>query len=214
VFDLTSEFRQLADAAARQARPPAAADIIRQGDRRRRRSLTYQSLGALSAAGVVGAGVALGLGLTAGTAPAQPTRGAGTIQTAAFTLVKHANGTATLTLSNKALFEPATLQSDLAQDGIQAKVTAGSFCSTDPAPAGIAQVITVPVAQPGSGPVVQINPAAMPAGTELSFGDFVLANSGRAVVGLINPNSYTCSTTPPAGARGLAVFGYKLSPAH
>jgi hypothetical protein len=220
VSELTTEFRQLADDAARQARPPAAADIIRQGDRRRRRSLTHQSLGALSAAGVAGTGVALGLGLTAGATPAPAAHGTstgtgtGTIQTAAFTLVKHANGTATLTLSNNTLFEPATLQSDLAQDGIPAKVTSGSFCSTDPIPAGIAQVITVPAAQPDSGPVVQINPAAMPAGTELSFGEFKLANSGRAVIGLINPNSYTCSSTPPVGAPGLAVFGYKLSPSH
>jgi hypothetical protein len=99
VSELTSELRRMADDAARQARPPAAADIIRQGDRRRRRSLTHQSLGALSAAGIAGAGVALGVGLTASSTPAHATHGTGTIQTAAFTLVKHANGTATLTPS-------------------------------------------------------------------------------------------------------------------
>ena len=41
----------------------------------------------------------------------------------AFTLVNNANGTATLTINNYVLFEPGTLQTDLAQDGIPAKVT-------------------------------------------------------------------------------------------
>jgi hypothetical protein len=214
VSELTTELRQMADDAARQARPPAAAEIIRQGDRRRRRSLIHQSLGALSAAGVVGAGVALGVGLTAGSAPARATRGAGTIQTAAFTLVSNANGTATLTINNHVLFEPATLQSDLAQDGIQAKVTSGSFCSTHPIPAAISNVITFPTSRPGTGPVVTINPGAMPAGTELSFGNFELANSGRTIIGLIDPGSYTCSSTAPTGQPGFAVAGFSHSPSH
>ena len=212
--DLTSELRQLADDAARQARPPAAADIFSQGDRRRRRSLTYQSVGALSAAGVVGAGVALGLGLSAGSAPAQATRSAGTIQTAAFTLVKHANGTATLTINNNVLFQPATLQSDLAQDGIQAKVTSGSFCSTNPIPTGIQHVISVQPGYSNQSPTVTINPSAMPTGTELSFGNFDHANSGETVVGLINPGSYTCSTTVPLDMRGFAAAGFTRTPAH
>ena len=67
--ELTSELQRMAGDAARLARPPAAAEIIRQGDRRRRRSLTRRSLGGLSAAGIAGAGVALSLGL-AGSAPA------------------------------------------------------------------------------------------------------------------------------------------------
>src|ERR1700726_3987813 len=103
VSELTSELQRMADDADRQAGPLAAAEIIRQGDRRRRRSLARQSLGGLSVAGVAGVGVALGLGLT-GSAPAH---GTGTIRTAAFTLVSNANGTATLTIKNNVLFEPA-----------------------------------------------------------------------------------------------------------
>jgi hypothetical protein len=209
VPELTSEFRRVADDAARQARPPAVADVIRQGDRHRRHSLTRQSLGVLSAAGVAGAGVALGLTLT-GSAPAHA---AGTIRTAAFTLVSNANGTATLTIDNNTLFDPATLQSDLAQDGIAAKVTAGSFCSSDPVPAAIAPVISVPKIQPGQAPTVTIDPAAIPAGTELSFGDFQRANGGRTLIALIDPNSYTCTSTAPASAsRGTAVFGVNHRP--
>jgi hypothetical protein len=214
VSELTSELRRMADDAARQARPPAAADIIRQGDRRRRRSLTHQSLGALSAAGIAGAGVALGVGLTAGSTPAHATNGTGTIQTAAFTLVKHANGTATLTINNNVLFEPAQLQSDLAQVGIQAKVTSGSFCSTAPAPAGIQHVISVQAGRSNESPTVTINPRAVPAGTELSFGNFDHASSGETVVGLINPDSYTCSSTVPTDMRGFAAAGFSRSPAH
>jgi hypothetical protein len=198
----------MADGAARQARPPAAAEIIRQGDRRRRRSLTRQSLGGLSAAGVVGAGVALGLGLT-GSGPAHAT---GTIRTAAFTLVSNANGTATLTINNYVLFKPGTLQTDLAQDGIPAKVTAGSFCSSDPAPASASQVVSVPNIQPGEAPTVTIDPKAMPAGTELSFGNFQLANGGRTFIAVIDPGSYTCTSTAPTAPRGDAVFGFNHSP--
>jgi hypothetical protein len=206
--NLTSELQRMADGAARQARPPAAAEIIRQGDRRRRRSFARQSLGGLSAAGVVGAGVALGLALT-GSAPAHTT---GTIQTAAFTLVSNANGTATLTINNYVLFEPGILQADLTRDGIQAKVTAGSFCSSDPAPASTSQVVSVPDIQPGEAPTVTIDPRAMPAGTELSFGNFQLANGGRTFIAVIDPGSYTCTSTAPTAPRGDAVFGFSRSP--
>ena len=217
--ELTSELQRMADDAARQARPPDAAEIIRHGDRRRRRSLSRQSLGGLSAAGVVGAGVALGLALTG----SAPTHGTGTIRTAAFTLVSHANGTATLTINPNVLLEPGTLQRDLAQDGIPALVTVGKFCSSDPAPAGFSQVVSFQKPQrapdptkttnPGSasssghgagpryGPGPQsmtINPAAMPAGTELSFGNFQVANGEQTFFTLIDTNSHTCTSTAPA----------------
>jgi hypothetical protein len=196
----------MADGAARQARPLAAAEIIRQGDRRRRRSLTRQSLGGLSAAGVVGAGVALGLGLT-GSAPGHAT---GTIRTAAFTLVSNADGTATLTINNNVLFESGTLQSDLARFGIPAMVRVGSFCSSDPAPAAASQVVSVPKAQPGEEPTVTIDPSAMPAGTELSVGNFQNASAGRTFLVLIDTDSYTCTSTAPAvPPHGSAVFGFK-----
>jgi hypothetical protein len=233
VSDLSSELRRMADDAARQARPPAAAEIIRQGDRLRRRSLTRRSLGALSATGVAGAGVALGLGLT-GTASPQAT---GTIRTTAFTLVKNANGTATLTINANVLFQPATLQSDLEQDGIPAKVTVGSLCSSDPVPAGTLQVVSVQKVQPNrqgpphvapqgahgksrhSGQVpmgagntsqtITINPAAMPAGTELSFGNFQITNGEQTYFTLIDTSSYTCASTAPTSLpQGIYDIGF------
>ena len=216
--ELTLELQRMADDAARQARPLAAAEIIRRGDRRRRRSLTLQSLGGLSA-GVVGAGVALGLGLTGSV----PGHGTGTIRTAAFTLVSNADGTATLTINPNVLLEPATLQRDLARDGVPAMVTVGSFCSSDPAPAGFLDVVSLqkiprgelPTPSPGTKPrhlpdrTMMIHPAAMPAGTELSFGNFQLANGEQTSFALIDRASYTCtSTAPTAPPPGGAEIGF------
>ena len=155
--------------------------------------------GAVTALAVVAAaGTALALGLT-GVPGAAPARSTDTIRTMAFTLVKHANGTATLTINRNVLLEPGTLQRDLARDGIRAMVTVGRFCSSDPAPAGWAKVMSFPgsPAEPGPVRAVVINPAAMPAETELSFGNFQLANASQTSVALIDTRSYTCTSTAP-----------------
>jgi len=100
------------------------------------------------------------------------------------------------------LLDPGTLQSDLDQDGIPAMVTAGSFCSSDPQPAGLSDVVSSEPATSGSGPVadptITIDPAAMPAGTELSFGNFQAAGSQQTSFTLVSTGSYTCTSTPPA----------------
>ena len=147
--------------------------------------------------------VVLGLGLSGGLG-SSPARGTGTIRTAAFTITRNANGTATLTIHPQVLFDPSTLQSDLAQYGIPAKVTTGSFCSSDPVPSGFPQVVTFsPTFQGDSGqqqvrdPAVTINPATMPAGTELSVGAFQVSNGDNTALALINTNSYTCTSTAP-----------------
>jgi hypothetical protein len=135
-----------------------------------------------------------------------PARGTGTIRTAAFTITRNANGTATLTINPRILFNPSTLQSDLAQYGIPVKVTTGSFCSSDPAPSGFSQVVTFsPAFQRDSGPqhvhvqnpTVTISPATMPAGTELSVGAFQVSNGYNTALALISFNSCTCTSTAP-----------------
>lgn len=54
-----------------------------------------------------------------------------------------------------------------------------------------------------------INPAAMPAGTELSFGYFQLSSGQETAAGLIDTSSYTCTstapTTPPPGASAMEI---------
>src|SRR6202035_6023316 len=73
-------------------------------------------------------GVAVVLGV-AGVLVAGSTRSAvrklapGTIRAASFTLRHNHNGTDTLAIDPKELFDPAALQSDLAKYGIPAKVT-------------------------------------------------------------------------------------------
>ena len=136
----------------------------------------------------------LGLGLTGAFGPAPaPARGLGTIRTAAFTLVEHANGTATLTIKPGSILDPDTLQNDLRQYGIPAIVTTGSFCSSDPTPPGFSQVVTGQK-QPRT---ITINPAAMPPGTELSFGNFRVAAGPETAIQLIDTNSHTCTSTAP-----------------
>ena len=203
--ELTSQLQRMADDAARQVRPPAAAEIIRQGDRRRRQSLRRRALGGLAAAGIAGAATALSLGL-AGSAPAH---GTGTIRTAGFTLVGNANGTATLRVNPMVLLEPGALQSDLARYGIRSMVTVGSFCSSDPPPAGIKKVIKFAGSPGNPGNDMMINPAAMPEGTELSFGNFQRGDGVSTSLTLINMRSYTCTTTPPAGPppEGVLIGG-------
>ncbi len=44
---------------------------------------------------------------------------------------------------------------------------------------------------------VTINPAAIPAETELSFGTFQLANNLETTAALIYTGSYTCTSTAP-----------------
>jgi hypothetical protein len=185
------------------ASPPDVEAIMARGRARLRHRLS--AVAGLSVAAA--AGTALVLGLTGVLGPA---RTSGTIRTASFTLVSNPNGTATLTISPKELLDPAALQSDLAQYGIPAKVTIGSFCSSDPAPAGFSQVVSSHPAGPdtatpqnGVQPTITIDPAAMPAGTELSVGDFQLSpGEQQADFVLIDTSSYTCSSTPP-GPNGL-----------
>ena len=135
------------------ASPPDVEAIMARGRARRTRRLA--GVAGLSVAGAA-AGTALAVGLTGvlGPAPAP-----GTIRTAAFTLAGNANGTATLTINPQELLDPAALQSDLAQYGIAAKVTSGSFCSSDPAPAGFSQVVS---AHPGGPSTVTPQPAVRP----------------------------------------------------
>jgi hypothetical protein len=196
-----AELRELRDSLSGVAMPerPRLEAITARGRARRRHRLS--AVAGLSVAGAA-AGTALALGLTGVPGPAGTS---GTIRTAAFTLVSNSNGTATLTINPKELLDPAALQSDLAQYGIPAKVTVGSFCSSDPAPAGFSQVVSFYPAgeftvtpQSGVQPTITIDPAAMPAGTELSVGDFQLSSGQQqADFALIDTSSYTCTSTPP-----------------
>jgi hypothetical protein len=188
------------------ASPPDVEAILARGRAVRARRRIPGAVSGLAV--VTAAAVVLGLGLS-GAFGSAPARGTGTIRTAAFTLVEHANGTATLSINPKVLLDAAALRNALRQDGIPALVTSGSFCSSHPALAAFSQVVSpfpnLKLLGPGyhhlRGPVaiITINPAAMPAGTELSFGIFQLGPDEQQVDGeLINTSSYSCTSTPPS----------------
>jgi hypothetical protein len=177
---------------------PPPLDAIMARGRSRRRHRRYSVAGMF----LVGAAIAAALVVRPLAAPAAgPTaapaavRTLGTIQTAAYKIVLNSDATATLTINATELIDSATLQSDLGQYGIPAKVTVGSFCTSDPAPAGLSKVVSF---QSGEQSTITIDPTAMPAGTKLSFGEFQL-NMGveMATYGLIDKGSYNCSNTLP-----------------
>jgi len=197
------ELRDLRDALSGVAvpqRPGLEAITARGRARRRRRVFVAARLS------VVGAVAATALAVTVIGVPGQATTPV-TIRTAAYTFTHNSNGTDTLTLNPGELFDPAQLQSDLAKYGIPAKVTTGSYCTSDPGPAGFSQVVSGPgpgTWKEGSGqqPTITIDPSAMPSGTELSVANFQLttgeaAGEQQADMNLIDTSSNTCTSTPP-----------------
>jgi hypothetical protein len=195
--------RAFASAAAGYEHPEEARQRLLQRNYRLGRSHRRLTVG-IGAAATAGS-VVLGLGLS-GAFGSSAASGTSTIRTAAFTITRNANGTAALTINPQVLFDPSTLQSDLARYGIPAKVTTGSFCSSDPAPGGFSLVVTFSPELPrNSGPqhvhvqnpTLTINPATMPAGTELSVGAFQVSNGDDTALALVSTNSYTCTSTAP-----------------
>jgi hypothetical protein len=193
------------------ASPPDVEAIMASGRARRMRRMRRRS--GVAVLSVAAAGTALGLGLT-GVFDSAP----GTIRTMSFTIASNPNGTDTLTISPKVLIDAAALQGDLRQYGIPAMVTSGSFCSSGFGPAGFSQVVHVypapgprrHILPPGVHATFTINPAAMPAGAELSFGIFRFSSGEQqADFMLVNKNSYTCASTPPSqlpGSGGQVIF--------
>lgn len=202
------ELRDSLSGVAMPERPPLEAITAKgRAHRRQRRARVTR----LFVGGVIAA-TAITVGLIEALSP-PPTLV--TIRTAAYTLRHNQNGTDTLTLSPGELFDPARLQSDLTKYGIPAKVTTGSYCTSNPAPAGFTQVVSGPgpgTRQAGSNqaPAITIDPSQMPSGTELSVGHFQLpTGEQQAEMALINTNSYACTGTPPTlgpGTPGLGVL--------
>lgn len=182
--------------AAPVPRPPDAKTVMARGLARRRRR--HAGIGIAGTAAVAAAAIGLTGVLAAGPAPT-----AGTIRTAAFTLVKNQNGSVTLTLTNRQVFHPNALQRALAQDGIPAVVRVGAICTSNPQPDadGVVSVrlpdgspLPLPSPQHPVPPatVTVINPTKMPAGTALSVA--YLSTHRAVMIGLVNADSYTCHT--------------------
>jgi hypothetical protein len=189
------ELRASLDGIAMPERPPLETITARGRARRQhRRSVT----GLIGAALVTVAAAILGL-----TGVFSSSSTSNTARTPSFTLVSYSDGTAKLTLHPVELLNPTELQSDFAKYGIPAKVTTGSYCTSDPAPAGFSQAVSGPgpgTWKRGSGqqPTITIDPSKIPAGTELTVGHFNLqSGEQQANFSLMSPSSYTCTSTPP-----------------
>ena len=139
--------------------------------RRRRRS-------GLTAAAAATAGAAAAITLTlGGPAPAHsgtpppPSRGPSPVTLAAFSVTSGPGDSTTLILRRDAPLDPSALRQALAQHGIPALVTVGSFCRSTPGATGFDQVVHPSTLADGSD-VIVINGQAMPPGTQLSIGLF------------------------------------------
>jgi hypothetical protein len=204
VNDIDDVLLQARDALSGTRMETPVGAILAAGQSRRHRRRLVQVSAAVAASG------ALALGLATVVGSGNPTPAQGTIRTAAFTLARNANGTASLTLNLDQVFDPAALQQALSSDGIPALVQTGTYCTSTPAPpsSGVLSVQLPdgsPVAKSTPGnpspvppdAVTVINPAAMPPGTELSF---TYSNQNNDLTrGLIYTAAHTCSSNPPAG---------------
>ena len=166
------ELRASLDDIAVPTRPPLETITARGRERRRRRRSTVMGLTGAGLATVAAAILGLAGGFSSSSTPP-------TARTPSFKLVSYADGTAKLTLNPGELLNPTELQSDFAKFGIPAKVTDGSYCTSDPAPAGFAQAVSGPGPgswRQGSGrqPTITIDPSKIPAGTQLTVGHFNL----------------------------------------
>jgi hypothetical protein len=164
--DLTSELQQMADDAARQARPLAAVDVIRRGDRRHRRSITRLSLGGLSATGAIAAVIVGVIALLPASHQAGRQPGA---QLAAWTVVKQA-GNVYVTI--RQFRDPAGLQARLRADGVPASVTftgqQNPACQPYPYRPGLLQRV-ISARHEGQSHLTIIHLSALPSGAGLRF---------------------------------------------
>lgn len=149
---------------------------------------------------IVGAGTAAAVALTVALLAVNSSggplshRSPAAPQLVAFTVVTGPNGSTTLTLRKGAQYrlDPDALRRALAQHGIPAVVDVGRMCDTSPEPNGLDQVISSRRLADGS-VFTTFNPAAMPAGSEISIGYFSTFTSFALIE---NSAALHCTTNP------------------
>lgn len=124
----------------------------------------------------IAAGIAGALVLAAGVLGIEHARTPSTpnpdrAQLAAFTVAAAPDGTTALTLRKGSQYrlDPDALRQALAAHNIPAVVTVGETCNTEGQPTGLDQAVTAQRQADGS-VYLTIDPAALPAGAELSIG--------------------------------------------
>ncbi len=194
--------RALASAAAGYQQPEQACQRLLQHNYRPGSGHRRLTAG-ITAAAAAGS-VALGLGLSGGLGSSPPP-GTGTIRTAAFTITRNANGTATLTINPRVLFDPGTLQSDLAQYGIPGQGHHRQLLLQRSCPQRLLAGRHVlpgipgrqrPAAGTGTRPSRSTPPPCPPEPSSASAPSRSPAEDDTALA-LIDTNSYTCTSTAP-----------------
>jgi hypothetical protein len=162
--DLAYQVRESVSAIHMQTPVESIMQTARRQRRARRTALSATAVGCCAAIAVISIALA-----SADNPPAAP-RDA---QLEAFTLTSGPAGSTSLTLHKGAQYrlDPDALRRGLAAHGIPALVTVGTSCDTNPEPDGLDHVVTA--RRESNGEVfLTIDPAAIPAGAELSIGYF------------------------------------------
>lgn len=168
-----------------------AEDIIAAGNSRRRRRLA-----AVTAAGLMLAGLPLGVPPLTGSGPATPPSTEQPASTApaqlvAFSVVSKPNGTVALKLSTKQLAAPDAVRMALSEAGVPAEVRVNSFCHSVPAPPGLDRVFPSQDEEDGS-TILVINPSAIPKGAVVSVGYLDPSSHGPVAFGIAWKKRLTC----------------------
>jgi hypothetical protein len=186
---------------------------------RRSRSTRPALLGV--AAGVAAVAIALGAAVVAnGTSgvPGGVAAGGVHVHLADFSVDTNSNGTVTLALSEAQILDPGALRQALAQAGIPARVTVGSFCYNPVVPNrdALSQAFTMERPGPDEAAVVVINPSKLPVGSTLAVGYVMNGAVGKPHFELLTAGApVTCSTNPPPPpAKPIPAPGDSLKAAH
>jgi hypothetical protein len=167
------------------ARPLEA--IVARGRARRHRRTSGVAVTAAAAAIAVAFAIGLpGVGRTqhtysggVATGPVRLGTGPVHVELTAYSVNTNTDGTVTVTVTPGQRMDPNAFRQILAQAGVPAEVTVGSFCRTPDQPPGLRQVFQpagAPDASPGRptqrSQTTVITPSALPAGAEVSVGYF------------------------------------------
>ena len=174
---------------------PINAIIARGRTRQRRR----RGITACAVAGVALVGASLGLARSQSPSPG-PKPGAA--QLTAYTISAAPGGETALTLRKGAQYrlDPDALRRALAAHGIAALVTVGKTCDTAPEPEGLDRVLSARRTADGA-VYLTIDPAAMPAGSEVSIGYYP---NGTSFALIESAAPLHCAAQPPGVGAGAA----------
>jgi len=172
---------------------------VARGEARRsrpRRAPIAVAAGAAVVAAAIGAGVAFN---STGGAPGRVEAGQVHVHLADFSVDTHPGGTVTVTLSQAQILDPDALRQALAEAGVPAKITIGSFCY-NPVPDRDALFQAVVLHQPGPGEAadVVITPSKLPPGSTLAIAYEQASAPAKAHFELLTAGApVTCSSSPP-----------------